>query len=140
MSPSRRKVLEYIFFHERPWRLFVDYLESLGLEPEARPGELSWLVELPDDLDDELDRKIEAYYDEMLELNESLVAEAEGQDHVDTAGVNVTLKDGRVVQAVVDPELMRKLLDNVSPQELGDLVNAIADAVENPDERPFCQR
>lgn len=133
-------MLEYIFFHERPWRLFVDYLESLGLEPEARSGDLSWLVELPEDLDDELDRKIESYYDEMLELNESLVAEAEGEGHIDTAGVNVTLKDGRVVQAAVDPKLMRKLLDNVSPQELGELVNAIADAVENPDERPFCQR
>ena len=133
-------MLEYIFFHERPWQRFIDYLTSIGLEPQATSGDEGWLVALPEDLDDELDEKIEAYYDEMLNLNESLVAEEEGQAHVHTAGVNVTLKDGRVVQAVVDPGLMQKLLDAVSPQELGDLVNAIADAVENPDERPFCQR
>ncbi|MCU7795976.1 MAG: hypothetical protein KZQ73_06815 [Candidatus Thiodiazotropha sp. (ex Semelilucina semeliformis)] len=133
-------MLEYIFFDERPWRRFIDYLESLGLEPQSSSSDEGWLIALPEDLDDALDEKVELYYDQMLDLNESLVAEEEGQAHVHTAGVNVTLNDGRVVQAAVDPQLMQKLLEVVSPQELGDLVNAIADAVENPDERPFCQR
>ncbi len=133
-------MLEYIFFDERPWRRFIDYLESLQLEPQASSGDEGWLVGLPEDLDDELDAKIEAFYDRMLEMNESLVAEEEGQAHVYTAGVNVTLSDGRVVQAAVDPKLMQRLLAVISPEELGELVNAVADAVENPDERPFCQR
>ena len=84
-------MLEYIFFDERPWRRFIEYLESLGLEPEASSGEEGWLVALPEDLDDEVDDKIEAFYDQMLDVNESLVAEAEGQSHVHTAGINVTL-------------------------------------------------
>jgi hypothetical protein len=133
-------MLEYIFFDERPWRQFIDYLESLGLQPTYSSGDQGWLVALPEDLDDALDEKVEAYYDRMLEMNESLVAEAEGDAHVHTAGVNVTLADGRVVQAAIDPKLMQRLLAAVTPEELGDLVNAIADAVENPDERPFCQR
>lgn len=133
-------MLEYIFFDERPWRQFIDYLESLGLQPERSSEDQGWLVALPEDLDDALDEQIEAYYDRMLEMNESLVAEAEGEAHVHTAGVNVTLADGRVVQAAIDPKLMQRLLEVVSPEELGELVNAIADAVENPDERPFCQR
>ena len=133
-------MLEYIFFDERPWRRFIDYLESLGLTPQASSNEEGWLVALPEDLDDALDEKIEVFYDRMLEMNESLVAEAEGQAHVHTAGVNVTLADGRVVQAAVDPKLMQRLLAAISADELGDLVNAIVDAVENPDERPFCQR
>lgn len=133
-------MLEYIFFDEVPWRRFIDYLESLGLSPQESSGDDGWLVALPEDLDDDLDERIEAYYDRMLEMNESLVAEAEGEGHVHTAGVNVTLSDGRVVQAAVDPRLMRRLLEVLSPQELGDLVNAIAEAVEHPDERPICQR
>ncbi|MEJ2453377.1 MAG: hypothetical protein P8103_04365 [Candidatus Thiodiazotropha sp.] len=133
-------MLEYIFFDERPWRRFIDYLESLGLQPQASTGDEGWLVALPEDLEDELDEKIEAFYDQMLEMNESLVAEAEGQSHVHTAGVNVTLADGRVVQAAVDPKLMQRILSAISPEEVGQLVNAIVDAVENPDERPFCQR
>jgi hypothetical protein len=133
-------MLEYIFFDERPWRRFIDYLESLGLTPQASSNEEGWLAALPEDLDDALDEKIEAFYDQMLEMNESLVAEEEGQAHVHTAGINVTLADGRVVQAAVDPRLMQRLLTVISTDELGDLVNAIVDAVENPDERPFCQR
>ena len=133
-------MLEYIFFDERPWRRFIDYLESQGLSPESSSGDEGWLVALPEDLDDSLDERIEAYYDQMLEMNEALVAEAEGQAHVHSAGVSVTLADGRVVQAAVDPKLMRRLLEVISPQELGELVDAVADAIENPDERPFCQR
>lgn len=133
-------MLEYIFFDERPWRQFIDYLESLGLKPESSSENQGWLVALPEDLDDELDEKIEAYYDRMLEMNEALVAEAEGEAHVHTAGVSVNLSDGRVVQAEVDPKLMKRLLEAVSPEELGAFVNAVVDAVENPDERPFCQR
>ena len=133
-------MLEYIFFDERPWRSFIDYLESLGLEPHMTIADDGWLVALPEDLDEKLDEEIEAYYDRMLTLNESLVAESEGESHVHTAGVTLTLGDGRVVQAVVNPKLMQRLLTVISPQELGELVDAIVDAVENPDKRPFCQR
>ncbi|MCU7946006.1 MAG: hypothetical protein KZQ72_05085, partial [Candidatus Thiodiazotropha sp. (ex Cardiolucina cf. quadrata)] len=97
-------------------------------------------VSLPEDLDDALDEKIETYYDQMLTMNEALIAEQEGMDHLHRAGVNVTLADGRVVQAEIELELMQRLLEAVSPVELGKFVNAIADAVENPDQRPFCQR
>ncbi|RDH91229.1 MAG: hypothetical protein DIZ77_03545, partial [endosymbiont of Seepiophila jonesi] len=68
------------------------------------------------------------------------VAEAEGEGHVHAAGVNITLKGGRTVQAAIDPKVMRRLLEVVTAEELGDLVNAIADAVENPDQRSICQR
>jgi hypothetical protein len=133
-------MLEYIFFDERPWRRFIDYLKSLDLEPQATSDDQGWLVALPEDLDDELDEKIEAFYDQMLEMNESLVAQEEGQAQVHTAGVNLTLANGRVVQAAVDPKLMQRLLSVITPEELGELVNLIVDAVENPDERPLCQR
>ena len=46
----------------------------------------------------------------------------------------------RRVQAVVDPQLMQRLLQGVTPQELGDFVNAVVAAVERPDQRPLCQR
>jgi len=133
-------MLEYIFFDERPWQGFCEFLRAQGLQPLTSRGDEGWLVALPEDLDDDLNERIEASYDELLDYNEALVAEAEGEAHVHTAGINVSLSDGRVVQAAVDPALMQRLLQAVSPQELGAFVDAIADAVENPDERPFCRR
>ncbi|MEW8029030.1 MAG: hypothetical protein AB2792_11785 [Candidatus Thiodiazotropha sp.] len=133
-------MLEYILFDEDAWRDFADYLRRLGLDPKTSVGEDGWLIALPEDLDEALDLKIELYYDKLLEGNEAAVAEREGDAHQHAAGVNVTLADGRVVQAVIDPKLMRRLLGAVSPRELGEFVDAIAAAVENPDERPFCQR
>ena len=133
-------MLEYIFFDERPWRDFIDFLKQLGLEVKSAVKEEGWLVYVSEELDDELDEKIEACYDRLLEQNERLIAEREGEDHVHTAGINVTLADGRIVQAAVDPKLMNRLLDAVSTDELGEFVSAIAHAVENGDERTLCQR
>ena len=133
-------MLEYILFDERAWREFIDYLRQLGLQPETSVEDEGWLVALPEDLDEEMDAKIEAYYDRLLETNEALVAQREGEAHCHVAGVNITLGDGRVVQAVVEPGLMQRLLSAVSPQELGEFVDSIVAVVENPDQRPLCQR
>jgi hypothetical protein len=48
--------------------------------------------------------------------------------------------NGTSVYADVSPELLHKIMQAVTPEELGDLVNAIADAVEQPDSRPLCKR
>lgn len=83
---------------------------------------------------------IEHFYDEMLDMNEALFAEQEGERPVHGAGVSINLSDGRTVQAAVDPDLLNRILEVISTDELGQLVSAITDAVVNPDERPFCQR
>jgi hypothetical protein len=133
-------MLEYIFFDERPWKSFVDFLEKLDLTPKSNISEGTWLVELPEEIEDELFERIEAFYDQMLDYNEELVIEAEGDAHVHMAGVNITLSDGRIVQAAVDPKLMRRLLDVVTPEELGGFVDQIVSAVESPTELGLCQR
>jgi len=133
-------MLEYIFFDERPCARFVAFLKEKGLAPETAHEEQGYLVLLPEETDDDLMDEIESFYDEMLDMNEELFAEAAGEEHVHTAGISVNLSDGRTVQALVDPKLLNRVLDAISTDELGQLVNAIVDAVENPDERPFCQR
>ncbi|HHH40150.1 MAG TPA: hypothetical protein ENK50_11330 [Sedimenticola sp.] len=133
-------MLEYIFFDPRPWERFAGFVRELGLKPELSDQEQGFLVCLPDDTDDALMDRIEAFYDEMLDLNERLFNEQEAQAGVHRAGVSVNLGDGRTVQAAVEPALLNRLLEVVSTEELGQFVNAIVDAVENPDERPFCQR
>jgi hypothetical protein len=99
------------------------------------------MVRLPDETDDSLMDDIEAYYDEMLDMNEALfVEQADASEHVHTAGVSVNLSDGRSVQALVDPALLNRILTVLSTDELGRFINAIVDAVEHPDERSVCRR
>ncbi|MCG7928737.1 MAG: hypothetical protein N0C88_20510 [Candidatus Thiodiazotropha lotti] len=133
-------MLEYVFFDKRPWQDFVDYLKQLGLAIETAQDDDEWLVYVPEELDDETDEKIEARYETLLEMNERLIADQQGGAHVELAGINVSLMDGRVVQAAVDPQLINRLLQVISVEELGELVSAVAQAVEQGDERSLCQR
>jgi hypothetical protein len=133
-------MLEYIFFDERPWGDFIDYLQQLGLEVETAQGEEDWMVYVSEDLDEDLDDKIESCYEQLLDENDTLMVEQESQEFVYRDGIRVTLTDGRVVQAVVEPGLMSRLLDAVSSDELGELASAIAHAMETRPERSLYQR
>jgi hypothetical protein len=134
-------MLEYIFFDERPWQLFIDYLMEKGLQPLSAQEDQGFMVRLPEETDDALMDDIEAYYDEMLDMNEALfIEQADPSEHQHAAGVSVNLSDGRVVQAMVDPTLLNRILDVLSTDELGQFINSIVDAVENPDERSVCRR
>ncbi len=135
--------IEYIFFNEEPCRRFKAFLAEKGVEA-LREGRDETDVEgmtvfIRDDLDDALSDEIEAFYDEMMTLDESLVAETE-EDETHNVGLAVSLKDGRSVYAAVDPEVLARVLTVISHDELGRIVDAVADAVENPDERPLCKR
>ena len=137
-------MLEYIFFHREPYRRFVDFLREQGVEP-LREGldqtDVEGLVVcIQDNLEEPLSEAIEAFYDDMMVLDEELVAESDDSDEMSQVGVAVTLRDGRSVLASVAPDVLNRVLAVISHQELGELVDAIADAVENPDERPLCKR
>jgi hypothetical protein len=131
-------MLAYAFFHPQPCELFCRFVRGLGLDPQLQQEDLSTNVLLPEGLEDELSDRIEDYYDELLDQTEALVSD--GEDYLHNVGVSVHLKDGRSVLAAVAPELVNKLLDSLTMEEIGAFVNAIADAVENPDERPLCKR
>lgn len=78
----------------------------------------------------------------MLDLDQSLVEMALGKDdsELHSAGMTIELKDGRTVYARIEPKLLSRVLQCINNDELNSIVNAITDAVENPDQRRLCQR
>ncbi len=136
--------LEFIFFHSEPYRLFKTFLQTnrveLIQEDVDQTNVEGYVVSIADDLDDDLSDRIEAYYDEMMTLSEQLVTAASTEDEMDIVGLAVSLQDGRSVLASVEPEVLNRILTVVSSKELGQLVDAIVDAVENPDQQPLCKR
>jgi len=135
-------MLDYVFFDRRPCERFMDFVREQGLEPGLRQEQETWEVSLPEDLDEELSERIEDYYDEMMAFNQQLYDAEAGQDadNYHAAGVVVNLRDGRTVYANVEPLLLAKVMEVLTPEEFGRVINAVVDAVEDPDERTFCQR
>lgn len=137
-------MLEYIFFHKKPYEEFLQFLSSKQVKPLKEAVDTTdvdgLIVFIQDNLDETLSDEIEAFYDDMMDLNETLVAEQDDSLEMNNVGLAVTLADGRSVLATVDPEVLNRILSVISHQQLGEMVDAIADAVENPDERPLCKR
>lgn len=136
-------MLEYVFFNAEPCDRFCGFLSDKGLEPSVEHGDPERIVVIAEEaVDDALADEIDAFYDEMFSLDQTLFDSGQSQspDDYHAAGVVVNLRDGRAVYADVPPLLLRKVMEALSPEELGDFVNAVVDAVERPDERTFCQR
>jgi hypothetical protein len=137
-------MLEYVFFHQQPMLQFCDFVRQLGLDPQMQDtSEDSLIVSLDEEsVDDDLADEIDNFYDGMMDLDHELFSDAvePGSEDYQTAGVVVNLADGKTVYADVPGELLKRVMEVLSLQELGDFVNAIVDAVEKPDDRSLCQR
>jgi len=134
-------MLEFIFFHKTPYGLFVDWLKEKDLEPESSAEDEVYQVYLPEDLNDDLYNEIEQKYEAFMEMNEEILkqenADEEGY-HI--AGIAVHLRDGNVSYADIDPKLLGRVMGAITPEEFAIIVDAIVTAVENPQDRSYCQR
>ena len=135
-------MLDYIFFHQTPFDEFLAFVNTKGLQPETEVEDGNYEVRLPEDIDDALNAEIEERYDALMDMNRALFEseQEEGTDNYQGAGVVLNLKGGETVYADVDPGLLAKIMGVLSADEFGEVVNAIVDAVENPDTRTFCER
>ena len=134
-------MLEYIFFNEKPCQLFKKAAISAEIKLIMDCADDCFMVKLPEDVDENLLQKLEDYYDELMDLDRSLAEQqADPADQKSAAGITIQLKDGRNVYASVSPELLNKVMQSISTEELNTLVCAITEAVEDPDERSLCQR
>jgi hypothetical protein len=132
-------MFEYIFLHKALSEKFTGRLDSLSVPFESRDDELGIVVSIPEDLDEALVERVDELYETFFDESEDLLR-GEGQEEKHVAAIDIRLSDGSVTQASIRPELMNKVLGALSFDELNEFVDAIRDSIENPDERPFCQR
>lgn len=133
-------MLEYVFFDAVPCHRFREFLALKGVEHQPPTGDEVLMIEIPENLNESLINEIESYYDDMMELGAEILSNQSGDGQINTAGLTVTLQDGRISYAVLDPALVNKMLDALSLDELNTVVSAIAEAVENPNDTPICKR
>ena len=135
-------MLEYVFFDERPRDQFVTFLQQKSVELKLEEDEGLLKVWISEDLDDDLDEAIEDFYDDMMALNQQLYEDENNEAEVgyNAAGIVLELNTGENVYAQVNPVLLGRIMTVVTPDEFNTVVNAIVEAVENPDARTPCQR
>ena len=133
-------MLEYIFFNKKTCYLFEKFAISSGINPIIDYENECFTVRLPEDLDEVILEKLEDYYDELLDMDRDLAEQQQDpSENIHAAGITIQLKDGRNVYASVSPELLNKVMQSISTDELNTLVSAITEAVEDPDESSLCQ-
>ena len=134
-------MLEYIFFNKKTCHLFEKTAISAGIKTIVDFSDGCFTVRLPEDLDEVVLEKLENDYDKLLDIDRDLTEQQQDPtEDIHAAGITIQLKDGRFVYASVTPELLNKVMQSISADELNTLVCAITEAVENPDERGLCQR
>lgn len=130
-------MLEYIFFDEGLRDKFVEFVSAKGVECHCSDDK-DLIVAVSEDLDDEVSDTIEDYYDLLLKENENLLEETEDALEAHAAGVQVRLQDGSSLMIRVDPEVLGRLLNELSLEELSDFMQEVAEQVEKRDDRPLC--
>jgi len=135
-------MLEYIFFNKKTCNLFEKAATSSGLKPIIDCQEEYFTVTLAEDSDEDALEKLEDFYDELMDMDRALAEKQQDDlsESINVAGITIQLKDGRNVYASVSPDLLNKVMQSISVDELNTLVCAITEAVEDPDERGLCQR
>jgi hypothetical protein len=135
-------MLEYMFFHEKPYQLFKQWLVEKGISPESCKTNDGFEVSIPEDIDDALGDEVDERYDQLLDMNRDLLAEdgEQGGASFQASAISIQLKDGRTTYADVDSKLMGRIMGVLTPEEFGLVVEAIATAVEEPQEQSYCKR
>lgn len=133
-------MLDYVFFDSLPCDKFIEYLQLKNIAFKTTEDEEILNVSIDEGLGGQITSDIETYYDKMMVLGSDILSNQTDDGQINTAGLTVTLADGRVTYAVLDPNIVNKVLSVLELDELNTLVNSIANAVENPDETPLCRR
>ena len=133
-------MLDFVFFNAQPRERFLAYLRQQAVAFETSEDDESYGVSIPDETGDDLMEAIEAYYEQMMSLDQALFEAGEDATGHHAAGVVLNLASGDSVYARVPPALLARVMEVLTAEELGELVNAIVEAVERPERGPLCER
>jgi hypothetical protein len=134
-------MLEYAFFENRFRDQFTDWLKLIDVEYQTADGELELLVLVDEDIDNEIEDKLEEQYDLIME--QQTISADENDDpetHINLVGVQYTDTDGCAHHVRLAPDIVNRITQSISHIELQEFVQTVADSVLNRDDRPLCKK
>lgn len=133
-------MLEYVLFAEPMRQRFIDWLEAHDIACQSAGEGEELLVLVAEDLDETTQDRIEEQYDCLL-AESALLADQQDDspDAVHRVGIQFRYRNGEHGLVRISPQLANRLHRCLDMVELQAFVQMIADAVENPDDRPLCK-
>lgn len=133
-------MIDYVFLHEHLADAFIERLSALSIPGQEKDDEFGLIVSVPESLDGALMEQLDETYETLVARSEALLNAEFSTTEKPCTALNISLRDGRSVQASVRPALMNKLIGTLRFEELNEFVEAIVDSLENSGERPWCRR
>ncbi len=135
--------IEFAFLHPGAHEKFAEAARAHGLSAsfhEDAIGTGAMIVRVQEEgLTPEIEDALEALALQLDDEGQSWADTIGGDVRQSAVGIVVHLADGTQSLARVDPDMVRRILSVLSPDELGQFVAKIADAVEHPDDSPICK-
>ena len=137
------QTLDYLFFNFVIQQQFENFLVENALpyvqHSESVTGAMVIAVEealVSPALWDELDQLYDQLHEQDQVLLEQSVNDPDGKN---VAGIYLQLANGQYTIAKVAPDVVNRILTVISMDELNQLVDAIVQSVENPQQATLCQ-
>ncbi len=133
-------MLDYLFFSESLCQRFEDSLKSHQQPYQRQQDDETITIQLDEDLlDEDLCDELDDFYDQLFDEQAEITAAEESED-VNLVAVQYTDANGDVGVVTLEPDLVNRLNQVLSLEELQSLVQTVAEAVESNDRRSMCQR
>ncbi len=133
-------MMEYMFFDTTLRDRFVEHARELGIACTLQGDSMGGLVVgVPEDLPEDKEEAIEAYYEVLQEEQASLVDQSEGGLKKHLAGFRLELPDGQSSMVALQPDIANRLMDCFSLEEIQALFATVARCALHPQDTPLCQ-
>ena len=132
--------LEYQFFDAALRDRFIHFASERGVDCRTRQDEIEgFVVDLQGHLDEDLEDALESAYESLMDEQMLLAESDEAMVSRRIAGITVALPDGRSRVVRLPAPVARRLFEHFAPEEVHEIVSAIAASLENPIDGPLCR-
>lgn len=129
--------LEYVLFDIQWVKRFIDFLQTLNIEYHQTAQGDHFIVSIPDDLDEEVDERVEAEYQKLLDAHETEDTEI---DEMNRVGIQYRNLANETCQVRADMTIVNRLLSVVTLDELQQFVQEVASEVEQGGKKRICEK
>ena len=134
-------MLEYVLFAEPLRDRFIEWLDNNRIVYQTGGDGDELLVLVDEDLDADVQDRIDEQYDRLLEESARFADEQDDSpDAVHLVGIQFQRSDGSIGLVRITPELANRLHRSLDLVELQAFVQTVVDAAENHDSASLCRR